>query len=91
MREIIMNFCGYATAVLNMISYLPQIIKILKTRHADDVSVSSWVLWVLSAVIWMIYAVLDGGIGILIAQFSELVLTTAVFVLTLKYKDSRKG
>lgn len=86
-----MNSCGYATAILNMISYLPQIIKILKTRHADDVSVSSWVLWVLSAVIWMIYAVLDGGIGILIAQFFELVLTTAVFVLTLKYKDSRKG
>ena len=91
MHEMIMNFCGYATTALNMISYLPQIIKILKTKHADDVSMSSWVLWVLSAVVWMIYAVLDGGIGILLAQLSELALTTTVFVLTLKYKDSRKG
>ena len=90
MHEIIMNSCEYATAILNMISYLPQIIKILKTRHADDISASSWVLWTHSVVLWALYAILVENIGIIIAHVLSLALTVALFRFISKHRHIQK-
>ena len=37
---------GIAVALIPYISYMPQIIKILKTKSSEDISVTSWILYV---------------------------------------------
>ena len=89
MRELFLNCCGYICTALTLISYIPQLIKILKTQHADDVSVGSWVLWFVGASIWEVYAIVDGGAGIIVAQTTELLMIIATLIATLKYRNSR--
>jgi len=39
---------GIAT-ISTFFSYLPQTIKILRNKTASDLSISSWILWVISS------------------------------------------
>lgn len=32
-------------SVCTIISYLPQTIKLIKTKKSDDLSINSWILW----------------------------------------------
>lgn len=43
-------------SVCTIISYLPQIVKLIRTKKSEDLSVQSWVLWVLSSLCYTIYA-----------------------------------
>jgi MtN3 and saliva related transmembrane protein len=46
----------FVCTVFGLISFLPQIIKTIKTKKADDIAVLSWVIWVLSYTVMMVYA-----------------------------------
>ena len=45
-------------SLCTMISYLPQTIKLLKTKKSNDLSISSWMLWVISSFSYTLYAFL---------------------------------
>lgn len=45
-------------SVCTFISYFPQIVKSLKTKKAQDLSIGSWVLWVVSSIAYTLYAIL---------------------------------
>ena len=45
-------------SICTFISYFPQIVKCLKTKQAEDLSVWSWVLWVISSLSYSLYAIL---------------------------------
>ena len=45
-------------SVCTFISYFPQIIKCLKTKQAEDLSIWSWILWVVSSSSYTLYAFL---------------------------------
>ena len=45
-------------SVCTMISYLPQTIKLIKTKKSSDLSINSWILWVVSSFSYTLYAVL---------------------------------
>lgn len=69
-------------------SYVPQIVKLYKTKSSDDLSVLSWILWVSSSKAYFIYAVLTGGFWLVFASLSELILMIIVLVLTIKYRKT---
>ena len=39
-----------------LISFIPQIVKTIKTKHSDDISFLSWVIWVVTYSFFAIYA-----------------------------------
>lgn len=45
-------------SICTFISYFPQIVKCLRTKQASDLSIWSWVLWVVSSLSYTLYAVL---------------------------------
>lgn len=84
-KEVVMDICCWLTTALSFISYAPQVYKILKTKHADDLSKSSLVIWVLGASIFELYSILSGDFVLLISQSVELGWIILTLVLTLKY------
>ena len=49
---------GIAT-ISTFFSYLPQTIKILRNKTASDLSISSWILWVISSFYMLFYVVMN--------------------------------
>ena len=45
-------------SICTFISYFPQTIKLLKTKKSEDLSLHSWILWVISSVSYTLYALI---------------------------------
>jgi MtN3 and saliva related transmembrane protein len=56
--ELIINTVGVAAGVCSMVSFAPQIGKILKTKSAEGVSLKMFSVTVTAFVLWTVYGVL---------------------------------
>lgn len=85
MKETILQITMWIVIACTYISYVPQIIKLIKTKEADDLSIASWILWTLSAVANLMYSIILARVELIISSISETGLILAVLVLTLYY------
>ena len=53
-----------------MISYIPQAIKLVKTKKSNDLSLKSWILWVVSSLSYTLYALLCSDEVMLLVETS---------------------
>lgn len=85
MRELVLNITMWIVTVCTYISYMPQIVKLLKTKKSEDLSVASWVLWTISAIANLVYSIVLGRVELIIASLSDFLLIALVLVLTVYY------
>ena len=76
-------------SLCTMISYLPQTIQLIKTKKSNDLSISSWILWVISSLSYTLHAVLYSNDFMLVFETSlELFFCLWILVLAVKYKNN---
>ncbi len=76
---------GIVTAC-TFISYLPQAIEIIKTKKSKDVSITSWILWVISSLSYTIYAIFCSKEFMLIIETCmELFFCLLILILAIIY------
>lgn len=90
MKEILLQITMWIVIICTYISYVPQIIKLIKTKEAEDLSITSWILWTLSAVADLIYSIILARVELIISSISEAGLILAVLVLTVYYNYKNK-
>lgn len=73
-----------------MISFVPQIGKILKTRSAEGVSLKTFSVTVTAFLLWSVYGVLLGSWPIALSNILCLCLALTIVVLRLKF-DGKNG
>lgn len=77
---------GIAT-ISTFFSYLPQAIKILRNKMASDLSISSWILWVISSLSYFLYAILCTNEFMLkVVTTTEFIFCLLILVLTIIYR-----
>lgn len=77
-------------SLCTMISYLPQTIKLIKTKKSSDLSINSWILWVVSSLSYTLYAILCNKDFMLIFETSlELFFCFIILFLAIKYKNNK--
>ncbi|MBO4746302.1 MAG: PQ-loop repeat-containing protein [Alphaproteobacteria bacterium] len=77
--------------VLIFIAYIPQIVKILKTKSADDISLTSWFTWVAADLCYFAYVLLESPeIGVIFICALDLVFLFIVLWLTMRYQKRTK-
>lgn len=77
-------------SICTLISYLPQTIKLLKTKKSNDLSLNSWILWVTSSLAYSLYAILCSNDAMLIFEtLLELFFCLVILILALKYKNNK--
>ena len=81
-----MNIIFYLPAVLFLISGLPQMFKLLKTKSSQDISISMYLITCLAIIIIVIDAYLSRNNSILISNLASLAITGINTFLVFKYK-----
>ena len=77
-------------SICTMISYLPQTIKLIKTKKSSDLSINSWILWVVSGFSYTVYAILCRKDFMLIFETSlELFFCLLILLLAVKYRNNK--
>ncbi len=77
--------------VLEVIAYTPQLIKLLKTKHADDLSCTSWLTWFIADACYLSYVLLESpDWGVIFICLLDLAFIISVFCLTIYYQKRNK-
>lgn len=86
-QELVINIVGVGAGVCSMVSFVPQIGKIVKTRSAQGVSLKMFAVTVTAFVLWTVYGVLLGSWPIAVSNAICLCLSLAIVALRLKFGD----
>jgi uncharacterized protein with PQ loop repeat len=84
-----MQILFYLPGILFVISGIPQIIKLLKTKSSGDISISMYVLTCIAIVIIVIDAYRAGNTSIMVSNLASLVVAGTNTVLTIKYRKKK--
>ena len=76
---------GLIAGTLTTIAFLPQVIKVFKTKHTKDLSFPTFLLLALGIVLWLIYGILIRQIPIILANTAALILIGLILVMKIKY------
>tara|TARA_B100000886_G_scaffold59334_1_gene36661 strand:+ start:106 stop:387 length:282 start_codon:yes stop_codon:yes gene_type:complete len=71
---------GYFAAILTTSAFLPQLIKTLRTKKADDVSLTTLVMFITGVLSWIIYGYKISSTPILIANLITLILNLLILI-----------
>ena len=85
--ELVINIVGVGAGLCSMISFVPQIGKILKTKAAEGVSLKMFSVTVTAFVLWTAYGLLLGSWPIAVSNFVCLCMAICIVTLRLKYGD----
>lgn len=77
-------------SLCTLISYLPQTIKLLKTKKSSDLSIKSWILWVVSSFSYTLYAFICSKDFMLIFETAlELFFCLLILSLAIKFRNNK--
>ena len=71
---------GYFAAILTTSAFLPQLIKTIKTKKADDVSLTTLIMFIVGVFSWIIYGYKISSLPILIANLITLILNLFILI-----------
>jgi len=73
-------------AVLTTIAYIPQVVKIYRTKSARDVSFRMFSLLATGVSLWLVYGIMMRSVPLIFANFVTLALSLTVLGLKIKYE-----
>ena len=74
------EFFGYFAAILTTVAFLPQLIKTLKTKKADDVSLITLIMFIIGVLSWIIYGYKISSVPILLANLITFILNLLILI-----------
>ena len=86
MNEQLLNWIGYIAGTLTTIAFVPQLVKILRTRSARDVSLGMFVLFMVGVLLWLVYGWFRGDMVLIAANTVTLALSLAILFCKLWFE-----
>ena len=81
------EFFGYFAAILTTAAFLPQLIKTLKTKKADDVSLITLIMFITGVISWIIYGYKISSFPILVANLITFILNFLILISKIYYSE----
>lgn len=82
---------GFIAGILTTSAFLPQLIKILKSRHTKDLSLIMYLLFCSGIVLWIVYGVALRSLPIIIFNVITLVLNLIILFTIICNKIKKTG
>ena len=76
---------GLAAGFLTTIAFIPQVLKIWKSKSARDVSLPMFVAFTIGVALWLAYGILNQELPIIVWNAVTLVFAAAILGMKLKF------
>jgi len=85
MNVIIIDTMGFIAAFLTTSAFVPQVVKIVKTKSVKDISLPMFAMFFGGVSCWMIYGLLIKSPPVIIANFLSIIMNATIIIYKLKY------
>ena len=82
----LITILGLAAATCTTISFLPQAIKIIKTKHTKDLSLGMYLVLTTGVFLWFVYGIFIKDLPVILANGITLLFIVIILFLIIKYK-----
>ena len=80
------SIIGFTAAFLTTISYIPQVIKVMRSKSTEDLSLATFLLLFLGLSLWLVYGILLKNFPLIIANVITLFFISLILIHKIKYK-----
>lgn len=77
---------GFVAATLTTGSFLPQTMKVIRSKCTKDLSFGMYLLLVIGLFSWIVYGIFVGSWPVIIANAVTLIFASIILFLKIKYK-----
>ncbi len=89
MEPLYVEIIGFIAASLSSMSFLPQVIKTIKTKNTSGISLEMYIIFICGILFWMAYGILIERYIIVGANI--ITLSSSFTILFVKIKNVRNG
>jgi MtN3 and saliva related transmembrane protein len=82
----IVGIMGFIAGLLTTVAFLPQVIKVYKTKSAKDISLPMYVIFTIGIAMWIIYGFMLDAMDILIFNVITFILAITILVYKIRLK-----
>lgn len=79
-------YIGLVAGILTSINAVPQLIKLIREKHAEDISLTMFIVLLVGLGLWIWYGVLKDDLPLIITNALSFVINAAVVVMSIWYK-----
>ena len=83
------DIIGYIGGVFSSISFLPQVIKIWKTKSAHDLSMATLLLLTTNVTLWLCYGIAIASIPLWITNAIVLSMVLTMIYFKIRFKNNK--
>lgn len=85
MNTALIEWIGLAAAFCTTLAYVPQALRVWKTRSTKDISLITFSVLTFGIVLWLIYGFAISSLPIILANIVTLLLTGAILFFKLRH------
>jgi MtN3 and saliva related transmembrane protein len=85
------DWIGYAAAFCTTSAYVPQVLRVWRTRSTRDISLKMFLVLVTGLSLWLTYGLWKGELPIIVANGATLVLAGTILFFKLRYRDQSQA
>jgi len=80
------NTLGLLAGILTTVAFVPQVVKIWKTKHARDISSGMFAIFSFGVLLWLLYGIQIESWPVIFANALTLGLSLTILVFKIKYR-----
>ncbi len=77
---------GYIAGTLTTVAFIPQLVKVWKTRRTRDISLIMFAVISSGIFLWLIYGLLINSLPIIAANLVTFIIALTILIFKIKYK-----
>ena len=84
--DFLIKYIGFFAAFCTTIAFVPQAIKVYKSKSTKDISLYMFLIFTIGVLSWLIYGIIIFNFPLILANAVTLVLSLFILIYKLRYK-----
>ena len=80
------NMIGSIAAILTTFAFLPQVIKVIKTKDTESIALGMYLMQVLGIALWLAHGLVIQDLPLILANSVSFILSGIILVYKIRYK-----
>ena len=85
MTDIRIELLGIGAAFLTTFGFIPQVIKMVRTKDTSSISLSMYIVLVIGVSLWLVYGILLPRPAIILANLVSMIFQLWLIIIKLKH------